>query len=291
MRRALVALLPLVATALASAPASAFLCTQTDRGASLFWEPRTVVVRASTAPMGEVTPAEVDEALRFAAAQWSAPDCTDFAFEIGSPTDDRRVGFDWHAGSESDENVNLVVFRNRAPGDPQDDWLHAGSVLALTTVTFLRSTGRIVDADIEMNDASYRFTACDPPECTPEQDLKNTLTHELGHVLGLDHPPPFQPGAEAATMYASAATGDLQKRDLAEDDIDGLCTLYPVGEPPGFCGTQPNPPPPRVTVEEVGCQQTSAGSLSLPAGLLVMLGTLRRRFRREGPEGSVPLRP
>lgn len=274
--RAVVGLLLLTA-GLASSPASAFLCTQTDQGASLFWEDRTIAVRASAAPMGEVTLAEVEDALRFGAEQWSAPDCSDFAFEIASATEDRRVGFDWRAGSGSDENVNLVVFRGSSAGDPQDEWLHAGTVLALTTVTFLRSTGRIVDADIEMNDASYRFTACDPPGCTPEQDLKNTLTHELGHALGLDHPPSFQPGSEGATMYASAPSGDLAKRDLASDDIEGLCTLYPAGAPPGFCGTQPVTPPPSVHVEQVGCRQTPGAPFALALVLLALGAAARRR--------------
>lgn len=277
MTRWALALLVLAAAAVPSSRAGAFLCTQTDRGASLFWEQRSVVVRPSSAPMGEVTLADVEDALRFGAEQWAAPGCTDFTLAIGAATDDRRVGFDWRAGSDSDENVNLVVFRGGAAGDPQDDWLHAQTVLALTTVTFLRSTGRIVDADIEMNDVSYRFTACDPPACTPEQDLKNTLTHELGHALGLDHPPSFQPGSEDATMYASAPSGDLGKRDLAEDDVEGLCTLYPAGEPPGFCGTQPASPPPRVSVEEVGCQQAPTAPFAAATALLALLAARRRR--------------
>ncbi len=269
----------LVAVSLCAAPASAYLCTQTDQGASLFWQQRDIVIHASEFPPAEVSLEDVSEAAAFGCAQWSDVECSDLTLSVGSSTSDRRVGFDWRAGSDSPENVNLLVFRRGADGDPQDDWLHAGSALAITTVTFLRSTGRIVDADIEVNDAGFDFTACDPPACTPQQDLRNTLTHELGHVLGLDHPPSFQPGAESATMYASAPSGDLQKRDLSDDDVDGLCTLYPSDGPVGFCGTVEVSPPPSIRVRQAGCAQAPPGApLGLGLGLL-LLALVRRRHQ------------
>lgn len=264
-------------SSVAAVPASAFLCTQTDQGASLFWDTRTLTLRASDTGPKDVTAEDLHEALVHGGTQWTIPDCSDFAFDIGPPTSDRRVGFDWRAGSGSPSNVNLVVFRNETAGDPQDEWLHAGTALAITTVTFLRSTGRIVDADIEVNDAGFEFTACDPPACAPVHDLKNTLTHELGHALGLDHPPSFQPGAESATMFASAPSGDLQKRELAFDDVEGVCTLYPPDAPPGFCGQTRLAEPPRVSVEKVGCTQTTPTYTGVLGGLAALLAARRRR--------------
>ena len=29
-------------------------------------------------------------------------------------------------------------------------------------------------------------------------------------------------------MYGAAPRGDIKKRDLADDDIEGLCTIYPL---------------------------------------------------------------
>jgi MYXO-CTERM domain-containing protein len=57
-------------------------------------------------------------------------------------------------------------------------------------------------------------------------DVTNTVAHEAGHFLGLDHT-----GVEAATMHASAPPGEVSKRSLDADDIEGLCAIYPAGSP------------------------------------------------------------
>lgn len=157
-----------------------------------------------------------------------------WSLSSGEPTDDRLAGFDWRAGSDSPNNKNIVIFRNDTANDPIDRWLLSLDALAITTVTFEPSSGRLLNADIELNDVPARkFSACD--NCTVAFDLQNTLTHELGHVLGLDHPPSDQPDAAQSTMFKASSRGDLEKRDLAQDDIDGLCFVYPTGAPPEEC--------------------------------------------------------
>lgn len=275
-----------VAAVLLSAPASAYVCTRSSSvGPSLGWERRDVELRPHDDDGAEVTLPEIAAALAFAAGQWTSVDCSDFAFVVGPATDESRVGFDWRAGSSSPANQNIVVFRNDDPSDPTDAWLHpvgAGAIIALTTVTFIRSTGVIVDADVEMNDVSFRFTACEPdePGCAIEHDLKNTLTHELGHVLGLDHPPSSQPGAVEATMFASASAGDVDKRDLASDDIAGLCALYPAGQENGECYGVGRGEPPALLVRDVGCASTPAAPPAL--AFLLLLGMTRCARWRSG---------
>lgn len=276
---------PFVWAALVAAlphPAAAYRCTQTDEGSSLAWASRDLVMRPSVSPAEEVSEADISAALDHAAAQWSDPSCSDLTFRIDEMTEARWVGFDWAAGTGSSENRNLVVFRNDLAGDPQDQWLHAGSALAITTVTFVRSTGRIVDADIEINDSRFVFSNCDEATCSTVHDLKNMLTHEFGHVLGLDHPSASEPDATSATMYASAQAGDLSKRDLAPDDIEGLCTLYPAGEASGSCGSVTLAPPPRVLVESAGCGAVRGGSALLWQALLcaALFRSVRRGARR-----------
>ena len=53
------------------------------------------------------------------------------------------------------------------------------------------SDGVIVDADIEMNAVNNQFVeigkTLPASDGRNQTDLENTLTHEIGHLLGLDH--------------------------------------------------------------------------------------------------------
>lgn len=265
---------------MASTSAAAFVCTRTPAlGPSVFWPRRDIVVR----PHGggaEVGSAQLRAVLERGAAAWTAPDCSDMDLVVGDATLERVVGFDWHATSSSPDNQNIVVFRNDTAGDPLDAWVHTLGALAITTVTFDAGTGRLLDADIEINDTAFDFSICDPEAagCGVAFDLENTLTHELGHVVGLDHPPNDEPGAFEATMFASASRGDIEKRSLATDDVDGLCTLYPTGDPvAGECYGVGRPPPSTIRFTEAACAASPGGAALAPLAALAAL--LRRRRR------------
>ncbi|KAH8490071.1 hypothetical protein H0E87_022552, partial [Populus deltoides] len=51
-------------------------------------------------------------------------------------------------------------------------------------------------------------------------DLESVAVHEIGHLLGLDHS-----SDSNAVMYSKIPPGTV-KRDLAQDDIDGIHALY-----------------------------------------------------------------
>jgi hypothetical protein len=154
-------------------------------------------------------------------------------------------------------------------------WDHDARYLALTTTTYRVETGEIVDADIEVNGTSegalggFPFTCVDPPAPTCRRvdqagcifmDLRNTLTHEVGHVLGFAH----DPGVESS-MNGQASAGETSKRTLHADDVAGLCAVYPRGAPTSTCG------------ESGGCATPRDG----PGGGLAMLaaGTALWRLR------------
>ncbi len=100
------------------------------------------------------------------------------------------------------------------------DWPHGTTVIATTVVAANKVTGEIADADIQFNSQDKVF--CVGGACAAgEYDLDNTLTHEIGHLLGLDHSLDGD-----ATMFGGAPPGEILKRDLLDDDVLGVCTAY-----------------------------------------------------------------
>ncbi len=110
--------------------------------------------------------------------------------------------------------------------DPKQ-WQWSQFAAAQTVVTANLATGEIIDTDILFNLApradGTAFTFCDSdcPAKPAAYPLCIPLTHELGHVLGLNHSLVAQ-----ATMAASAVPADTYKCQLNPDDILGVCTLY-----------------------------------------------------------------
>lgn len=145
-------------------------------------------------------------------------------------------------------NGNFV----RVIDDPAD-WPYGSSVFALTVLTYNTCTGQVVDGDILLDGASHAF--CSANCGTSAQDLRNTLTHEAGHLLGLDHSD--QP---LATMYFSAPAGEQIKASLYDDDRQGICAMYSGGCGPQHSCQAPSPAPPG---DDGGC---SAGGRAPGAG-------------------------
>lgn len=145
------------------------------------------------------------------------------------------------------------------------DWPYEGKALAATLVTLNARTNEMLDTDIAINGESAGFRIFEGSVSAEETryDLQNTLTHEVGHALGLMH----NMSDERTVMFPSAAPGETSKRTLAADDIAGLVELYGKYEP------QPEP-----LLPGVGC---SASPSSAPIGFmtLMVLLALRRRAR------------
>jgi hypothetical protein len=102
-----------------------------------------------------------------------------------------------------------------------EGWDHETATVALTTVTFAPETGEILGADIELNSEGFQFTVRDAGY---GMDLGSTVTHELGHVLGLAHT-----DDRDATMTQVQMRGEVDLQTLGADDAEGLCSIYPPG--------------------------------------------------------------
>jgi hypothetical protein len=122
-------------------------------------------------------------------------------------------------------NANIIVF-NDDSWDVVDTGGDAEATLALTTVTYDKRNGEILDADISVNGQNMLSTATPVP--TNAYDLQSLISHEVGHFIGLAHSPTPCASAHACpTMRSVYPKGDDSFRTLEADDIAGVCTVYP----------------------------------------------------------------
>ena len=115
-----------------------------------------------------------------------------------------------------DPNANTIVFVTDWSGHK----LPIGAY-GLTLVWHNPDTGEIYDADMQLNEQLGTPAICDNGCPSGGVDLQNVITHEAGHFFGLGHS-----DVSDATMAPSATPGETSKRDLAGDDIEGLCSIY-----------------------------------------------------------------
>ena len=131
----------------------------------------------------------------------------------------------------SGNGINNVIFSDTIYGDAFDD-----KTLAVAT-HWLRGTRR-TEGDIIFNTNnswnSYRGAVRQGVN-----DIRRVALHELGHVLGLNHP---DQANQSVAAIMNHRISDLET--LTADDIDGFRALYPSGGSPAPPPPTPNPPPP-----------------------------------------------
>jgi hypothetical protein len=253
---------------------------------------------------------EITGAASGAALAWSAGSdaCTNLAITVSMSTA--------AAPRAVNDGANSLIFRTKnwcllnADGtcDPSST-AYDQSALALTSVSASTITGHIKDADIEVNGFfSWADLVAHPELVTATssfQDLQNALTHEMGHLIGLDHtcvpvgtPAPLDnlgnpvpecdrapPEVVATTMFPSANPGDTTKRSLAPDDQQAVCDIYPASTPLP-CVAPPDPGPGGCNCAAAGgpARPGAGGAAVGPGGLfgLVSIVGLRARRRRGG---------
>ena len=114
--------------------------------------------------------------------------------------------------SQSADFENIVTF-----ADTPANRAITGSAVAVTTL-FSNVEGELTDTDIIFNPTRTFST-----DLTPDTfDIQGTLTHELGHAVGLDHS-----GVVTATMFATTVRNATRFRTLALDEEAFAREVYP----------------------------------------------------------------
>ncbi|HED67123.1 MAG TPA: matrixin family metalloprotease, partial [Planctomycetes bacterium] len=189
-------------------------------GKSLKWaNPGNISLVIQSAGSDDIPDGSHVTALRMAMDGWNNLTGTANQFiEDTSPTQQART--DWSSSS-----VHLLYFDETN----SSGYFPTGSgTVAITPVSFM-STGKIVDADVLFNGSGFSFTTSGEVGAF---DVADVASHELGHLLGLDHS-----GWAGATMYPYVDSTVILHRSLSEDELRGMRHLYPTTNTGSISGT------------------------------------------------------
>ncbi|MDF1798388.1 MAG: IPT/TIG domain-containing protein [Planctomycetota bacterium] len=189
-------------------------------GAELFWSnPSSISVVINEAGSDNLPDKSHMTALRNSIDEWNrTPGSSARLVENISPGQQART--DW-----ASDSIHLLYFDE----DNSSGYFPSGSGTVAITPIWFYAGGSISDADVLFNGKNFNFTTSGQ---AGRFDVQDIATHELGHLLGLDHS-----GVAGASMYPYVDTSVVLHRSLAGDDIGGMREVYPDGSFGRLTGT------------------------------------------------------
>ncbi len=222
-------------------------------GTNLHWvNPAAIPIVIQSDGSDDIPDKSHTSAIRNALAAWNAaPGSAAHFVEDGNPAQQART--DWQSDS-----LHTVIFDE----DDLSGYFPNGSGIVAITPVWFSGSGSITDADVLFNGRAFHFTTASVPG---RYDVQDVATHELGHLLGLDHSP-----WAGGTMYPFVDPTVLLHRSLSQDELHGLREMYPSGTSARIHGVlrHPNTRPVKgaqvVALDSAG--RPCAGALSSDSG-------------------------
>jgi Matrixin len=194
---------------------------QTTR--KIHWPRKTIQVALSTSllsPGPNVKPdSDVVGAARRALARWASLSNITFVVTWSSVTS--------ISPADAGDGISLLTIAST----PENDAFNSDTTTGRTRVFFDPETGNIAEADVSINprpraeDGTQLQFSTDGTPGT--YDLEATFTHEIGHLLGLDHSAVLSSTMQGRQAYnGTFGMPALTERTLSEDDRQKVRSLY-----------------------------------------------------------------
>ena len=247
---------------------SAFICIQSTSGPCVHWTSGQAFMKSFLGTPGRTLlngTTTWDENAVMAADDWNAQGAS-FHFDVSTgaafnnPCGPRGSG---HACTNTGPSGdNPIFFASDFCG------MGFGDIIELTNNCYVPNSGALINAPVFVN-SNVSWNAYDGRiqsdiNGVVVYDIRRVLLHELGHVLGLDHPDAH---GQHVTAIMNSHVSNLDR--LQADDINGLFSLYPSGG-----GPKPQSPPPTS-----GCAVTPADNGTQGLLLIALALIFSRRAR------------
>src|SRR5690242_14966327 len=187
------------------------------------WPKKTIEVALSTSllsPGPNIKPdSDVVGAARRALARWSSLSNINFIVTWSSATS--------VSPADAGDGISLLTIA----ATPENEAFNSDSTTGRTRVFFDPETGNIAEADVSINPrpraedgTELQFSTDGTPGT---YDLEATFTHEIGHLLGLDHSSVLSSTMQGRQAYnGTFGLPAMTERTLSEDDRQKIRGLY-----------------------------------------------------------------